>query len=80
MQTLYIDVYFLVNFTVNYLSAYFAIVFAKVPSSTKRLFIASLVGALIAVVTVLLPEIIAVNFFIIGTDFNSAIGYKQSIN
>lgn len=60
MQTLYIDVYFLVNFTVNYLSAYFAVVFAKVPSSAKRLLIASIVGALIAVVTVLLPEIIAV--------------------
>jgi len=54
MQTLYIDVYFLVNFTVDLLSLYYASVFSKVPSSIKRIILASLVASSSAVCVVLL--------------------------
>ena len=57
MKTLYIDVYFLINFTVDILSLYFAACFSKVPTTTKRLLISALVGGIIAVTIVLLPEI-----------------------
>ena len=57
LRTLYIDVYFLINFTVDVLSLYFAAVFSKIPTSSKRLIISALIGALVAVITVFLPEI-----------------------
>ena len=57
MRTLYIDVYFLINFTVDLLSLYFASKFSKVPTSSKRLIISSVIGGAIAVIVVLLPEI-----------------------
>ena len=56
MRTLYIDVYFLINFTVDILSLYFAAVLSKTKVTTKRLIFAALVGALIAILTVLTPE------------------------
>ncbi len=56
MKTLYIDVYFLINFTVDLLSLYFAACFSKVPTTAKRLIISSLIGAVIAVGIVFLPE------------------------
>ena len=56
-QTLYIDVYFLINFTVDILALYFATVFAKCPSSIRRLIISALVGAGAAVIIVFLPEV-----------------------
>ena len=55
-KTLYIDVYFLINFTVDLLSLYFAVCFSKIPSSTRRLILSALLGALIAVSVVFLPE------------------------
>ena len=58
MRTLYIDVYFLINFTVDLLSLYFAACFSKIATSTKRLIISSVVGAIIAIITLMLPEII----------------------
>jgi len=57
MKTLYIDVYFLINFTVDILSLYFAAMLSKIPTSTKRLIISSLIGAIISVFVVLAPEI-----------------------
>lgn len=57
MQTLYIDVYFLINFTVDFLALYFSTVFSKVPTTAKRLVIASLVGALAASFMIFLPEV-----------------------
>ena len=63
-KTLYIDVYFLINFTVDILSLYFASSFSKVPTSSKRLIIAALAGALIAVFVVLLPEIQAIKYLL----------------
>ncbi len=56
IKTLYIDVYFLINFTVDLLSLYFAARFSKIPTTIKRLIIASLFGALSAVGIVFLPE------------------------
>ncbi len=53
MRTLYVDVFFLINFTVDIISLYFAACFSKVPSSTKRLIISSLIGAIIALLCVL---------------------------
>lgn len=64
MKTLYIDVYFLINFTVDLLALYFASCFSKVPTSTKRLIISSVVGALIAVGVVFLPEYAILKFII----------------
>lgn len=54
MQTLYIDVYFLINFTVDLLALYFSASFSKIPTTTPRLMIASLVGALYAIFGILL--------------------------
>jgi len=56
MQTLYIDVYFLINFTVDFIALYFAVTFAKVPSGTRRLLFGALIGALCSVLYVLSPE------------------------
>ena len=64
MRTLYIDVYFLINYTVDILSLYFAAMFSKTPTTTRRLIISSLLGALVAVIAVFLPEIPIVKFCI----------------
>ncbi len=66
-KTLYIDVYFLINFTVDILSLYFASRFSKIPTSTRRLIISALIGAIIAVGVVLLPEYPILKFFIATT-------------
>ncbi len=58
MKTLYIDVYFLINFTVDMLSLYFAAIFSKVPTSTARLILSSVVGALLACGVVFLDELV----------------------
>ncbi len=57
MQTLYVDVYFLINFTVDFIALYFATGLAKVPTSTVRLLIGSVIGAFFSVAYVLSPEI-----------------------
>ncbi len=56
MQTLYVDVYFLLNFTVDILALYFAALFSKVTSSPKRLIITALFGAAFAVGILFMPE------------------------
>lgn len=56
MRTLYIDVYFLINFTVDILSLYFAAILSKTATSSRRLILSALIGAIAAVLTVLLPE------------------------
>lgn len=52
MQTLYVDVYFLINFTVDVLALHFASYFLKIPISVKRLVISGIIGALYAVLGV----------------------------
>lgn len=56
MRTLYIDIYFLINFTVDILALYFAAIFSKVPTTSARLILSSVIGALSAVAIVLIPE------------------------
>lgn len=54
MQTLYIDVYFLINFTVNILALYFSALLSKIRSSALRLIISAAIGAFFACTVVLL--------------------------
>ncbi len=56
VQTLYIDVYFLINFTVDFIALYFAASFSKVPTTTLRLILGSLIGGLIATATVFIAD------------------------
>ena len=53
METIYIDIYFLINFTVDLLSIYFALSFLHITSNILRIVLSSLVGALYAVFGVL---------------------------
>jgi sigma-E processing peptidase SpoIIGA len=64
VQTLYIDVYFLINFTVDFIALYFAAVFSKVPTSAPRLLIASFVGGISSVIYILSPETVILKIFI----------------
>ena len=57
MKTLYIDIYFLINFTVDVLALYFAALFSRVPTSTRRICIAALIGAGGASALVFLPDV-----------------------
>ena len=56
MQTIYVDVYFLVNFTVDLLSLHLASRFAKIKISPVKLIIASFFGGAYAVLLVFLPK------------------------
>ena len=53
MNTLYIDVYFLINFTVDTLAIYFSVLLSKVNVSRIRLIICGIIGAVAACITVL---------------------------
>ena len=64
MQTLYIDVYFLINFSVDLLSLHIASLFMKIKTSKSAIIISALIGALYAVILVLIPKNRVV--FIIG--------------
>lgn len=54
MQTLYIDVYFLINTTVNILAFYFSSLTAKIPTTMKRTAISGAIGGIYAVIGVFL--------------------------
>ncbi len=56
MQTLYIDIYFLINFTVDLLALYFAVIFCSVPMGLPRLLAVAATGASLAVFLVFLPD------------------------
>lgn len=86
METIYIDVYFLINFTVDVLALYFASSFSKISTSAPRLLIAALVGALYAVVGVLLIEkseimyLLAVLFLVLMVIITSkGVGFSRRI-
>ena len=53
MQTLYIDVYFLINFTVDLLAFYFSSSFVKMPITVPRLIISAFIGGAYAVLAIL---------------------------
>ena len=50
MQTVYVDIYFLINFTVDFLSLYFASLLSKIPTTTVRLAIGAILGAATAII------------------------------
>ena len=52
MQTLYIDVYFLINFTVDILAIYFAVSFSAVPTTRLRLVLGAVSGAVFATLAI----------------------------
>ena len=54
MQTLYIDVYFLINFSIDLLSLYFAARIAKLPTTVIRLLLGAGVGAIVALLNLFL--------------------------
>ena len=56
MQTLYVDVYFLINFTVDILAIYFALMLSRVCSSSARLISSATFGAAVATVSVLVSD------------------------
>lgn len=56
MQTIYVDIYFLVNFTVDLLSLHLASKFAKIKISPIKLMLASLFGGIYAVILVFVPK------------------------
>ena len=72
-MTLYVDVYFLINFAVDILALYFSAIFSKVPTSTRRLIFAGMIGASSAIGIIFLPEIVvlklissAISLFLVG--------------
>lgn len=52
IQTVYLDVYFLINFSIDGIALYFAAAFTKIPSSARRVLICAGVGALTACLSV----------------------------
>ncbi len=56
MQTLYIDVYFLINLSVDLLSLHFAAMLSKIRTATVALFISAVFGSLVASVSIFLPD------------------------
>lgn len=56
LQTVYIDVYFLINFSLNVISLYFAVMLARADSSCFRLVSVGVILSLMAVVYLFLPQ------------------------
>jgi len=56
MRVLYIDVYFLINFTVDLLALYFSCILLHFPIRRWRLCLSAILGALLAVISVLWYE------------------------
>ena len=54
VKTLYIDVYFLINFTVDILALHFSAAFSKIHTTVPRLLSSAFIGAMYAVVGILL--------------------------
>ena len=67
MQTVYVDIYFLINFTIDFLALYFACAMTKMPTTIFRLLISGSVGAVTAVVNLLIMhELIGYFVLLIG--------------
>ena len=67
MQTIYVDIYFLINFTVDLLSLHLASVFTKVRASVFGMLVSAFLGAGFAVLLLFLPE--KTGYFAAGTLF-----------
>ncbi|MBR2343410.1 MAG: sigma-E processing peptidase SpoIIGA [Clostridia bacterium] len=64
MQTLYVDVFFLVNFTVDILAAHIALRFSKIRGSVRRIVAISALGALVALADVLFIEALFISLLL----------------
>lgn len=64
MQTLYIDVYFLLNFTVDLISAFFALRLSKLDSSMKRLVIFSGALSLFSVLMIFMEQMLLLKYLL----------------
>ena len=62
MQTLYIDVYFLVNFTVDIISSFFALRLSKLESNMKRLIFSSILLSLFSVFIVFIEDMLFLKY------------------
>ena len=62
MQTLYIDVYFLVNFTVDIISSFFALRLSRLESNMKRLIFSSLLLSLFSVFMVFIEDMLLLKY------------------
>lgn len=62
MQTLYIDVYFLVNFTVDIISSFFALRMSKLESNMKRLIFSSILLSLFSVFIVFIEDMLFLKY------------------
>lgn len=71
MQTLYIDVYFLINLTVDMLALHFSGILSAVPLRSRKLLFSSFLGALLASVGLFLPDnpYIRILFLLFGNIF-----------
>lgn len=56
MQTLYVDIYFLINFTVDLLSLHLASLFTRIKASQAGIIISAFLGGVYAVLLVFIPE------------------------
>ena len=54
MQTLYVDVFFLINFTIDILSSHFSAKFLHIKTNVTRLFLIGIIGALSAILDLFL--------------------------
>lgn len=62
LQTLYIDVYFLVNFTVDIISSFFALRLSRLESNMKRLIFSSLLLSLFSVFIVFIEDMLLLKY------------------
>ena len=62
MQTLYVDVYFLLNFTVDIISAFFALRLSKLDSNMLRLILNSVVLSLFSVLVIFIEDEILLKY------------------
>ena len=62
LQTLYIDVYFLLNFTVDLISAFFALRMSKLDSTLSRLIIFSVILSLFSVLVIFIDDMVALKY------------------
>ena len=78
MQTVYVDVYFLINFTVDFLALYFACAMTKMPTTILRLLLGGSIGAATAVINLLvMNEVLGYSILFAGFSMMVLIATKK---
>lgn len=78
MQTVYVDVYFLINFTIDFLALYFACAMTKMPTTILRLLLGGSVGAATAVINLLvMNEVLGYSILFAGFPLMVLIATKK---